>query len=106
MVIKCKPVYNFQSVEFEFEIPDDIKDIKVIDKFYDSMFKMYEECLHRLKEIAIEQPALAKPIPVKQEPKATPNQIKWLVSLGIEQNEAERMTKAEAGKKINELVNR
>lgn len=106
MVIKCKPVYNFQSVEFEFEIPDDIKDTKIIDKLYDSMFKMYEECLHRLKEVAIEQPVQAKPIPIKQEPKATPGQVQCLVNFGIEKSVAEKMTKAEAGKKIGELCNK
>ena len=97
MLVKCKPVYNFQSVEFEMEVknPEDIE----------IMFDMYEDMIKGLKSVAPEQPAQPKAAPVKQEPKATPKQINCLIKLGIDEETAKRMTMSEANKKINELIN-
>ena len=100
MVIKCKPVYNFQSVEFEMEIdPTKLEELN-------GLFNIYNNLLVGLQKVAPEQPVQAKPIPIKQEPKATPGQVQCLVNFGIEKSVAEKMTKAEAGKKIGELCNK
>lgn len=53
LLMHCKPVYNFQSIEFDIEInpnnPDDI----------DRMFGIYSAILTRLQGISVDQP---KPI--------------------------------------------
>ena len=83
MLVKCKPVYNFQSVEFETEVnsPQDEK----------AMFELYRRILEGLKEVSIEQPPLAKPVPVKQEIKASPKQVNLLIKLGVDEQEAKNM---------------
>lgn len=100
MVIKCKPVYSFQSVEFEYEIHDgNPKDIE-------AMFLIYKLMLDGLQKIAVDQPALAKPVAKPQKPKeegASEGQIKWLISLGVPEDEARSMTKKEAADTIREL---
>ena len=97
MLVKCKPVYNFQSVEFEMEVNSPVE-----EKF---MFEFYRRILEGLKEISIEQPPLAKAVPVKQEIKASPKQVNLLVKLGVDEQEAKNMSATVANKKINELIN-
>ena len=97
MLVKCKPVYNFQSVEFEMEI-NNKEDMK-------KMFETFGDMIEGLKSVAPEQPAQPKATPVKQEPKATPKQVSCLIKLGIDEETAKRMTMSEANKKINELIN-
>lgn len=97
MLVKCKPVYNFQSVEFEIEV-NSPKDEK-------AMFELYRRILEGLKEISIEQPPLAKAVPVKQEPKASPKQVSLLIKLGVDEQEAKNMSATVANKKISELIN-
>ena len=76
MIFKCKPVYNFQSIEFEVEI-----DPNNFDQEVNTMFDMYDKVLEGLKAVAPEQPS-GKTAPIKpQEPMATDSQVKWLVSL-------------------------
>lgn len=52
VLVKFKPVYNFQSAEFEmlvdFDNPDSV----------DRAFATYGQCLNKLKELAPDQPKL------------------------------------------------
>ena len=100
MIVKCKPVYNFQSVEFEYEIHEGNKnDIE-------AMFMIYKQMLDGLQNAAVEQPALAKPVAKPQPQKeemASAGQVKWLVSLGVSEEEAKAMTKKKAAETIREL---
>lgn len=101
MVVKCKPVYNFQSVEFEYEIHDgNPKDIE-------AMFMIYKQLMDGLQKVAVEQPALAKPVAKPQKPKeemATPNQVQLLVSFGEDEEEVRKLTKKEASMRIKEYL--
>lgn len=95
MLLKCKPVYNFQSIEFEMDI--DITDASDLN----AVFNLYFNILEGLKKIAPEQPALAKPVAPKKEPKKellTLGQKNFLTSLGIPFDDT--TTKEEA----NELI--
>lgn len=96
MIFKCKPVYNFQSIEFEYEVNSEEDSQK--------MFETYKKVLQGLQECAVEQPALAKPVPAKpKEEMATPGQINYLISLGLLPEEANKLTKKQAAAKIMEL---
>lgn len=46
IILKCKPTYNFQSIEFEWELDNDI----------DEMFEFYKIVVDGLREIAPAQP--------------------------------------------------
>lgn len=97
MLVKCKPVYSFQSVEFEYEVnsPEDME----------AMFLIYKQMLDGLQKVAVEQPALAKPVPAKpKEELATQGQVNCLINLGFDEQEARRMTKKVAALKIKELI--
>ena len=96
MLVKCKPVFNFQSIEFEYEVntPED----------REAMFLHYKQFLDGLQKIAVDQPAPVKQSPSKpKEDLASPSQIKWLISLGVSEEEAKAMTKKVAAMKIREL---
>ena len=100
MVIKCKPVYNFQSLEFEVEI--DPKNLQEVN----GLFTIYNTMLQGLQRIAPEQPAQAKPVAKAQKPKeemASEGQINWLIGLGVPEEEARSMTKKKAAETIREL---
>ena len=78
MIIHCKPTYNFQSVEFDWELEDDnIEDMMVL----------YDRLVNMLKDIAPEQPtntAFPKKKPSKPaEPLASERQLQYMDSLGI-----------------------
>ena len=109
LVLKCKPVYNYQSIEFEYEVRngDDIAD----------MFELYGQLLDGLMEKAPEQPAPAratpvkapkvkdlKPIPEPKEPLATEAQLRILNDFHIPHSR--NVTKAQAQKLIRESVER
>lgn len=99
MLVKCKPVYNFQSVEFEMEVknPEDIE----------IMFDMYEDMIKGLKSVAPEQPAQPKAAPAKPQAKeemATNGQINYLIGLGFDEEEAKKLTKKQADLKIKEML--
>ena len=98
MDLKFKPVFNFQSVEFEMEVNT--------DEELDTAFEMYKKILDHLQKIAVDQPGPVKQAPVKKEPMATPNQIKCLVNLGVVESEAKAYTMTMASRKINELLNK
>lgn len=58
LVLKCKPVYNYQSIEFEYEIKNG-------DDFA-NMFELYKQLVDGLMMVAPEQPDARKPIRVKE----------------------------------------
>ena len=95
MIMKFKPVYNFQSVEFEMEVngPADLS----------NAFKWYKQILIELQKVAPEQPAPVKQVAPK-EAMATDKQISTLVKLGIDEEEAKKMTTKQAYNKIKELI--
>lgn len=97
MNVKCKVVYDFQSLEFDYEVnnAEDKKD----------MFALYRSLLEGLKQLGDEIPnpnKNAKKQPVK-EAMATAGQVKFLVNMGFSEEEAKRMTKKQAWEKIKEL---
>lgn len=97
MNIKCKVVYDFQSLEFDYEVNSEE------DKR--NMFGLYRELLEGLKQLGDEIPnpnKNAKKQPVKEE-MATAGQVKFLVNMGFSEEEAKRMTKKQAWEKIKEL---
>lgn len=100
IIIKCKPVYNFQSVEYEY--PVDLDN----DESLNDMFDFFDKMLTGLQAIAPEQqkvqqiaPKSAKP----KEPMSTENQQNYLLGLGVPLEESKRMTKKEASNMIKEL---
>lgn len=101
MVLKGKVVYDFQSVEFEYNV-EGAEDEKIF-------FKNFELILKSLSEIANKYPQPSKTPQktannnAKKEPKASPNQIRWLKNLGVDEEEARQMTTSEASDLIKEL---
>ena len=98
MIVKCKPVYNFQSIEFEFQL-DPASD--TYDEEIAEMFNIYYDMLNGLKNIAPEQPAQPKPVAKKEtkEEPATPGQKNYIKSLGLPC--PDNLTKKEAFEMIN-----
>lgn len=97
MNVKCKVVYDFQSLEFDYEI-NNAEDKK-------EMFALYRSLLEGLKQLGDEIPnpnKNAKKQPVKEE-MATAGQVKFLINMGFSEEEAKRMTKKQAWEKIKEL---
>lgn len=97
MNVKCKVVYDFQSLEFDYEVNNEE------DKR--NMFALYKELLEGLKQLGDEIPnpnKNAKKQPVKEE-MATAGQVKFLINMGFSEEEAKRMTKKQAWEKIKEL---
>ena len=101
MVLKGKVVYDFQSVEFEEEVKTGAE--------YVTFFQRFEEILKSLSEVASKYPQPSKNPQktgnnkAKKEPKASPNQIRWLKNLGVDEEEARQMTTSEASDLIKEL---
>ena len=100
MIVKCKPVWNFQSLEYEVEIDEND------EESLNHLFSTYDNMLKRLQEISPEQqkvqgvaPKSAKP----KEPMSTENQQKYLLGLGVPLEDSKIMTKKEASNKIKEL---
>ena len=81
MIMKCKPTYQFQSIEFDWEIiPEADEDIQLQD-----MFKTYEKVLKGLMKIAPVQDPKQQPKPA--EPLATERQKKIMDNHGIKYTE-------------------
>jgi hypothetical protein len=101
MVLKGKVVYDFQSVEFEEEVKTGVE--------YATFFQRFKEILMSLKEVADKVPQPNKTPQktannnAKKEPKASPMQIRWLKNLGVDEEEARKMTTSEASDLIKEL---
>lgn len=99
LLIKCKPVYDFQSVEFEYMV--DLDDPQTVE----DMLTFYDTIIEGLKNVAPEQPNQKGGTPKKPPvEKATEGQIKCLVGLGISREEAANMSKTVASIKIKELI--
>lgn len=85
VLIKFKPVYNFQSAEFEmlvdFDNPDSV----------DRAFATYGQCLNKLKELAPDQPKL---VDVPKVELATEKQKENMDKFGIKYTD--KTTKEEA----------
>lgn len=103
MLVKCKPVYNFQSVEFEMEI-DPNNELEIIN-----LFNVYNTMLAYMKNIAPEQEKISTFSP-KPKPKPKPfvkmisqAQRNWLINLGVEEEDLEDLTYEEASNMIKEL---
>lgn len=97
MIFKCKVVYDFQSIEFDYEVnnPSDKEE----------MFNVYKSVLRGLKALGDEIPnpnKNAKKTPVKEE-MATAGQVKYLVNFGFPEEEVKKMTKKQAWEQIKEL---
>lgn len=102
MLVKCKPVYNFQSVEFEMEI-DPSKELEIIN-----LFNVYNTMLAYMKNIAPEQEKIStykpKPLPPKRNVKMMSQaQRNWLINLGVDEVDLEDLTYEEASNMIKEL---
>lgn len=101
MVLKGKVVYDFQSVEFEETVTNN----QEAKKF----FEHFEAILKDLSEVASKYPQPSKTPQKsdknsgKKEPKASPNQIRWLKNLGVDEEEARKLTTTEASDLIKEL---
>lgn len=101
MVLKAKVVYDFQSVEYE----EDVVQVGDLELF----FQRFESILKGLSQVASKYPQPSKTpqktdkTVVKKEPKASPNQIRWLINLGVDEEEARQMTTSEASALIKEL---
>lgn len=75
MIFKCKPTYEFQSVEFEWEASN--------DEELDAMFNLYSTIVKKLQEIAPEQtPVKFKTTKPKQK-MASEAQLNYMDALGI-----------------------
>lgn len=97
MNVKCKVVYDFQSLEFDYEV-NNVEDKR-------EMFALYRSLLEGLKQLGDEIPnpnKNAKKQPVKEE-MATAGQVKFLINMGFSEEEAKQMTKKQAWEKIKEL---
>ena len=100
IMMKFKPVYNFQSVEYEMLI--DLEN----DERLNEAFDLFDKVLTGLQAIAPEVQKVQQVAP-KSAPKedmATPGQINFLVGLGVPEEEAKSYTKKRASMKIKELA--
>lgn len=101
MVLKGKVVYDFQSVEYE----EDVSKVGDLELF----FQRFESILKGLSEVASKYPQPGKnpqkteKKAVKKEAMASPNQIRFLIGLGVDKEEAQELTAAEASDLIKEL---
>ena len=96
IIVTCKAVYDFQSIEFQWTICDE-EDRK-------EMFEIFKNIVNSLKEIsdgAPNPPRNGKKEPKKEE-KATPGQISYLIGLGFPEEDAKKLTKKQASMCIKE----
>ena len=67
IIMHCKPVYNFQSIEFDMTVdvnnPEDMESMKGV----------YSAILRILQDVAVDQPAQVKPKPLPS-PEETPTE--------------------------------
>ena len=94
MTFKCKPTYEFQSVEFEWVANN--------DEELDRMFELYSTVLNKLQEIAPKQTPTRVMKAPKQD-KASDKQLDYMDSLGIKH--PKNCSKALASKLIEDHFN-
>lgn len=98
MVLKGKVVYDFQSVEFE----EDVKDLELFFGHFEAILKGLSQVANKYPQ-PTKTPQKSDKTAVKKESKASPNQIRWLINLGVDEEEARQMTTSEASALIKEL---
>lgn len=89
--LKCKPTYNFQSIEFDWDLTTENRV---------EMFELYGQLLDYLMDVAPDQPEQKKGKKVKQEELATEAQLNTLKRFHIPYREL--ITKKEASKLLAE----
>ncbi len=98
--IKCKPVFNFQSVEFDWDVSN--------EEDLDLMFVWYKKCLDKLIEIAPDQSNRGErdgsKKSVDREPLATEKQREIMRIHGIKFTSS--TTRSEATELINQSMNK
>lgn len=87
MLMKCKPTFDFQSVEFDYPVQSDADLVNLKD--------LYKKVLDILVEIAPEQGGTKRIVKVS-EPLATPNQKKTMDSFNIHYDETTTKKQATA----------
>jgi len=92
-IFHCKPVFNFQSVEFDFEGDED--DIP-------EMMRIYAKVMKELSKIAIAQPGQKFTV---SEDAPTEKQIEILKRFNIKYN-PDTITKKQAQQLINDNLNK
>lgn len=90
-IFHCKPCYNFQSVEFDYEGDED--DIP-------EMMKLYEKIMNGLAKIAVAQPGQKPAVDSPSE-----KQFEIMDKYGIKYD-PKTITKKEAQRLINESINK
>lgn len=98
MIVKCKPVFNFQSVEFEMEVDPTSEDYS--DQL-GVLFDVFNDMLEGLQDVAPEQQKVQSVAPKSAKPStplATDGQKRYLRAMGIPFDED--LTKAEADNMI------
>ena len=103
MKLKCKPTYNYQTIEFEYEIDD--KTFEGIDR----CMELYGLLIQKMIFIAPDQPTMSKiktitneDLPKVDDEPASEGQIKFLTNLGLSKEQAKKMTKKQAWEYIKE----
>lgn len=97
--VHFKAVWNFQSAEFDYEVGTP-QDVEMAMHYMDTLIKGMQGIAPEQQKV---QGVAPKSAPKKKEPLASPNQVRWLVNLGYDEEEAKQLTQAEASKEINEL---
>ena len=87
--VKCKPTYNFQTIEFEWDLTEDN---------YSEMLEWYDKLVQGLRDVAPEQPDNKKAAP--KVPLATSKQKALMKKLGLDFDD--NTTAKEATKLIDE----
>lgn len=98
--VKAKPVFNFQSVEFDWDVNS--------EKDLDEMFVWYKKCLDKLVEVAPDQANRSErdssKKSVDREPLATEKQREIMRIHGIKFTSS--TTRSEATELINQSMNK
>ena len=95
--VHCKPTYDYQSLEFDWEI-------KNLGEDFGYLKLIYKELVNMLMEVAPEQPDRKKAKPKKVEEPATSMQMKILKQFNIPHDPD--ISKKEAGELIRRSVDR
>lgn len=95
ILMHCKPVYNFQSIEFDMAVnvnnPEELEEMKGI----------YSSVLRILQEVAVDQPAQVKPR-TKPRPEDRPSESQIYIMDKFNIKHDEYTTKKEAQDLIDE----
>lgn len=96
IIVTCKAVYDFQSIEFQWTICDE-EDRK-------ELFETFKSIVNSLKEISEEAPNPPRngKKEAKKEEMATTGQINFLIGLGFPEEDAKKLTKKQASMCIKE----